>query len=166
MKQAENTGTRIVHPLKPIIDENARVLILGSFPSVISREEMFYYANPMNRFWSVLATVFEEEITDRKAFCLRHRIALWDVIAQCTIIGSRDESITDVVVNDIPGLIRNTGINTIFTNGKKASDLYRKYIHTDLPQIILPSTSSANARYRMDDLVREYRKIREYAEKD
>ncbi|MBQ1469209.1 MAG: DNA-deoxyinosine glycosylase [Solobacterium sp.] len=166
MKQAGNTGTRIVHPLKPIIDEKARVLVLGSFPSVISREEMFYYANPMNRFWSILAAVFEEEITDRKAFCLRHRIALWDVIAQCTIIGSRDESITDVLVNDIPGLIRNTGIHTIFTNGRKASELYRKYIYTDLPQITLPSTSSANARYRMDDLIREYRKIREYAEKD
>ena len=166
MKQAGNTGTRIVHPLKPIIDEKARVMVLGSFPSVISREEMFYYANPMNRFWSVLAAVFEEEVTDRKEFCLRHRIALWDVIAQCTIIGSRDESITDVLVNDIPGLIRNTGIHTIFTNGRKASELYRKYIYTDLPQITLPSTSSANARYRMDDLIREYRKIREYAEKD
>ncbi|MGM9940966.1 MAG: DNA-deoxyinosine glycosylase [Bulleidia sp.] len=151
---------RVIHPLPPVYDQTSRVLILGSFPSVISREKAFYYANPNNRFWKVLAQVFECEITDRKQFCLDHHIALWDVIGSCLIHGSSDASIQDVRVNDITGLLSETKIHTIFTTGKKAYDLFQKHIETSIPVISLPSTSSANAGMKTEDLIRAYTVIR------
>ena len=163
---SKETGEYLVHPFAPVFDASSRVLILGSFPSVISRQQAFYYANKNNRFWSVLSAVFEEEITDRRAFCLSHHLALWDVISSCRITGSSDASIRDVTCNDIAGLIRNTDISAVFTTGKKASSLYQKYIDLPICHIPLPSTSGANAVYSREDLIREYRKIREYAEKD
>ena len=92
---------RVFHTLEPLFDRESRVLILGSFPSVVSRQKSFYYANPTNRFWPVMETLFHETITDRKEFCLRKHIALWDVIESCTIHGSSDSSIRDVKANDI-----------------------------------------------------------------
>lgn len=152
---------RIVHPFPPVYDENSRILILGSFPSVVSRELNFYYANRYNRFWPVLSALFDEEITDRKQFCLSHHIALWDVIHACRITGSSDTSIRDVTVNDIPGLVSKTKISCIFTTGRKASSLYDRYIHLDMEHISLPSTSSANASMRKEDLIRSYSVILE-----
>ncbi|MBR2810872.1 MAG: DNA-deoxyinosine glycosylase [Solobacterium sp.] len=150
----------LVHPFPPLYDEESRVLILGSFPSVVSRKKAFYYANPGNRFWRVLAAVFEEEIKDRRTFCLEHHIALWDVIASCSIHGSSDASIDNVTVNDIGSLVAKTKIRHIFATGKKAAGLYSLYIHEDIPFTGLPSTSGANASYHLEDLINAYRIIR------
>lgn len=149
------------HPFGPIYDAESRVLILGSFPSVISREKSFYYANKANRFWKVMAGIYEEEITDPVAFVHKHHIALWDVIASCTITGSSDASIKDVVVNDIAGLVAKTKIGTIFTTGTKAAQLYDQYVVCTKTHIALPSTSGANARMKLDDLTKAYAIIRE-----
>lgn len=151
----------IVHPFEPVYDGESRILILGSFPSVVSREQNFYYANRYNRFWTVMSLLFETDITDRRAFCLEKHIALWDVIESCTIEGSSDSSIRNVTVNDIRALTEKTKIHTVFTTGQKASSLYRKYVICDCEHIPLPSTSAANAAMRTDDLVRAYRIIKE-----
>lgn len=150
----------VIHPLNPIFDVKSQVLILGSFPSVKSRELCFYYANPHNRFWPVLSAVFKEEIVEREAFCHRHHIALWDVIHACTIHQSSDSSISDVEPNDIRPLLEQSQIHTIFTTGRKASDLYNHYMHYDPEHICLPSTSSANAHMKFNDLVQVYSIIR------
>ena len=160
------TEPLLIHPFEPVWNEHAKVLILGSFPSVVSREKNFYYANPGNRFWRVMAAVFETEITDRRQFCLDHGIALWDVIRSCRIHGSSDVSISDVTVNDIAAFAAGTKIRAVFTTGTKASRLYEHYVQCELPHIALPSTSGANARMRMDDLIRAYQIIRTYAEED
>ena len=153
----------IVHPLKPIYDKNSKVLILGSFPSVVSRNVGFYYGNKTNRFWKILEILFDEEIIDKKEFCLNHHIALWDVIYSCKIHGSSDSSISDVQVNDINSLISKTNIEVIFTTGSKANSIYTKYINdVSIKQIALPSTSSANARIKLEDLVNSYSVIKEY----
>ncbi|MBR3364399.1 MAG: DNA-deoxyinosine glycosylase [Solobacterium sp.] len=136
---------RVFHTFGPVYDSESRILILGSFPSVVSRRMNFYYANPGNRFWRLLADLFGEEINDRKQFCLDHHIALWDVIASCRIHGSSDASITDVKVNDIQSIVDQSRIKTVFTTGKKAADLYEKLISCDAEHIALPSTSGANA---------------------
>ena len=151
----------VVHPFDPVYDDESKVLILGSFPSVVSREKNFYYANKGNRFWKLMSVLFDEEINDRKQFCLDHHIALWDVIASCSIEGSSDASIKDVTVNDINRLIRKTKIRTVFTTGKKAADLYQKYINCDKEHIPLPSTSGANAAMSMDRLKEYYMVILE-----
>lgn len=149
----------VVHPFLPIYDENSEILILGSFPSVISREKNFYYANKNNRFWKVMSILFQEDIQDKAEFCLKHHIALWDVIHSCEIIGSSDSSISNVIVNDIESLISKTNIRKIFFTGKKAEELYKKYIDCDIAYVGLPSTSSANAKMHLDDLIREYQII-------
>lgn len=151
----------LVHPFPAIYNAESKVLILGSFPSVVSREQSFYYANATNRFWPVLASLFNTEIIDRSKFCLDHHIALWDVIGSCRIHGSSDATITDVTANDIPGLIAKTQIHTVFTTGAKASQLYDQYIDCDAQHIALPSTSAANAKMRSSDLVRAYQVILE-----
>lgn len=150
---------RVYHTIDPVFDENSRVLILGSFPSVVSRKKNFYYANPQNRFWKVMEALFEEEITDRKAFCVNHHIALWDVIANCQINGSSDASITDAKVNDIASLLAKTRVHVIFTTGTKAYLLFQKYIRVNVPVIPLPSTSGANAHMSLDELIDQYRVI-------
>ncbi len=149
------------HPFGPIYDKDSRVLILGSFPSVISRKKSFYYANRANRFWKVMAEIYGEEITDPVSFVHAHHIALWDVIASCTITGSSDASIRDVIVNDIEGLVRNTNIKTVFTTGAKAAQLYEQYVVCSREHLALPSTSGANARMKLDDLVKAYTIIKE-----
>ena len=150
------------HTLEPVCRRDSRVLILGSFPSVESRRAGFYYAHPSNRFWKVMSVLFEEDITDRREFCLKHGIALWDVIASCTIEASSDTSIRDIQVNPISELIRDTDIVRIVTTGAKARDLYRKYITVPVTHIALPSTSSANAAMSLEKLVKEYSVIKEF----
>lgn len=158
---------QVIHPLKPIYDEESKVLILGSFPSIISRKERFYYANKTNRFWKVLKEIFEEEIKDREMFCHKHHIALWDVIESCTIEGSSDASITNVKINDISKLIKTTKIQVIFTTGSKASSIYDKYVKDiSIKHISLPSTSSANARMKLDDLIEEYKVIKGFTNEE
>ena len=153
---------KVIHPLEPIYTDTSKYLFLGSFPSVISRKDNMYYANPNNRFWKVMSVIFEEEIEDKVKFCYKHDIALWDVIKECSIIGSSDASIKDIKINDIESLIKSSDIKVICTNGSKATSLYENYINLDIKHISLPSTSSANARYRLDDLVKEYKKVFEW----
>lgn len=157
---------RVEHTLEPLIDRESRVLILGSMPSVVSRKKCFYYANPTNRFWPVLAAVYGEEITDREAFCHQHHIALFDVIRTCTIKGSSDSSIHVEEVNDIQSLVDVSRVHTVFTTGSTAARLYEKYIVCSAEHIALPSTSSANARMRLNDLVQAYQIIREKTDEE
>lgn len=150
---------RIIHPLDPIYDMNSKYLFLGSFPSVISRNNMMYYANPNNRFWKIMSNIFNEDIDNKSNFCLNHNIALWDVIKECSIVGSSDASIKDIVINDINKIVTKSNIQIICTNGNKATELYKKYIDLNIKHIALPSTSSANARYSLNDLIDIYRKV-------
>jgi hypoxanthine-DNA glycosylase len=151
----------LIHPFPPIQCKDSKVLILGSFPSVVSRQQSFYYANATNRFWPVLSELFHTTIQDRRQFCLDHQIALWDVIYSCRIQGSSDASISDVTPNKIQELVNQTQITTVFTTGAKASQLYEKYVVCDAEHIALPSTSAANAKMRMTDLVQAYQIILE-----
>ena len=154
---------QVSHSLEPIYNKDSKVLILGSMPSIKSRELNFYYANPQNRFWLVLSTLFNEEIKDRKEFLYKHHIALWDVIKSCDIIGSSDSSIKNVQVNDLNVILRNCNIKAIFVTGNKAYELYHKYIfkNTNIKAILLPSPSSANAKCSLNDLVKEYKKLQD-----
>lgn len=153
---------RIVHPIPPLYDENSRVLILGSFPSVKSREQAFFYGHPQNRFWRVLPALFGEAplttIPEKRAFCARHGIALWDVIAACEIVGSSDSSIQNVTPNDLTSILSVAPIARIFTNGKTADKLYKKYIFpkTKIEAVCLPSTSPANAAWTLEKLLAEW----------
>ena len=155
------SAKKVIHPLDAIYDEHSRVLVLGSFPSVISRQNKMYYANKTNRFWAVMEALFNVEITDYALFCHQHHIAMWDVIYSCTIEGSSDSSIKNVKTNDIAGLVHKSNIQLIVTTGKKAAVLYNQYIHLDIPHISLPSTSAANAKMRLEQLINEYQKIKE-----
>ena len=156
----------LVHPFPPLYDEYSKVLILGSFPSVVSRQRNFYYANPQNRFWRVMRELFGD-YDDPERLCHENHIALWDVIASCVIDGSSDASIREAKVNDIAKLVEKTRIRAVFTTGSKASRLYEKYVACELPHYSLPSTSGANARMRMDELVERYAVIRKViCEKD
>ncbi len=158
---------RFSHTLPPICDGGSRILILGSFPSVQSRAVQFYYGNPRNRFWSVLAQVLEEPVPDsiegKKSFLLRHHIALWDVIASCEIQGSADSSIQNVVPNDLAPILSRCPIGQIYTNGSAAARLYRKFLlpQTGWSATPLPSTSPANAAYSLDRLAASWQCIRE-----
>lgn len=153
---------RIVHPISPMYDENSRVLILGSFPSVKSREQAFFYGHPQNRFWRVLPMLFGESplttIPEKRTFCARHGIALWDVIAACEIVGSSDSSIQNVTANDLTPILSAAPIARIFTNGKTADKLYKKYIFpkTKIEAVCLPSTSPANAAWTLEKLLAEW----------
>ncbi|MBQ1324847.1 MAG: DNA-deoxyinosine glycosylase [Solobacterium sp.] len=157
---------RLLHPFPPLWDEESRVLILGSFPSVMSRKNAFYYAHPQNRFWKLMSLIYEEEIIDRAAFCHQHHIALWDVIESCTITGSSDSSIRDVKVNDIAELLSKSRIRQVFTTGSTAWNLYRKYVTADIDAVRLPSTSPANAAMKLEDLLPYYRQIREVTDEE
>ena len=156
----------IVHPIEPVFDKNSKILILGSFPSVRSREEGFFYGHKQNRFWKVVSAVFEEEvpktIPQKKAFLLRNHIALWDVIHSCDIIGSSDSSIKNVVANDLSIILEHSGIRKIFVNGKTAEKYYIKYSEKDthIKAICLPSTSPANAAFSVDRLTEAWKTIK------
>ena len=148
----------LTHPIPPVFDENSRVLILGSFPSVKSREAAFFYGHPQNRFWHVMAAVTGDDPGDtpetKAAFLLRNNIALWDVIASCEITGSADSSIKNAVPNDLSPILQTADIRAIFTNGKTADRLYRRLIlpQTGVEAICLPSTSPANAQWSVQQL--------------
>lgn len=156
----------IVHPIPPLYDENSEILILGSFPSVKSREECFFYGHPQNRFWKVIARILNENVPEsvqqKKNMMLRHNIAMWDVIYSCEIEGSADSTIKNVVPNDLSVILENTKIKKIYVNGKKAEAMYKKYTEkkTGIKAIVLPSTSPANAAWSEDRLFEEWRKIR------
>ncbi len=155
------------HQIEPVYDKDSKILILGSFPSVRSREAGFFYGHPQNRFWKTVAAVFEEDvpatIEEKKKMLLRNGIALWDVVASCEIEGSSDSSIRNVRPNDIKKLIGETSISRIYVNGRTALKLYRKYLEEqlDMKAAVLPSTSPANAVYSLDRLVEEWRIIKE-----
>lgn len=173
----------IQHPIPPVYNENSTVLILGSFPSVKSREACFFYGHPQNRFWKVLAAVFapesEKTLTEgrsfpsgvwvpqtteeKRDFLLKNGIAVWDVIASCEITGSADSSIRNIVPNDLSRILAAAQIRQIFTNGKKADELYRKHIHpvTGRAAVCLPSTSPANAAWSAERLTEAWRCVRE-----
>ncbi len=157
----------ITHPFPPLYDENSRTLILGSFPSVKSREAMFFYGHPQNRFWELIAELYGEDvpstIEEKSSLILRNRLALWDSIHSCTITGSSDSSVRDVVPNDISGIIRNSKIERIFCNGALSHKMYMKFIFpsTGIEARKLPSTSPANAAYSLERLAREWSVIKE-----
>jgi len=156
----------IKHPIPPVYDRDSKILILGSFPSVKSREAKFFYGHPQNRYWKVLAAVFDEEIPmtvpDRKAFLLRNHIAAWDVIASCDIVGSSDSTIKNVTVNDLRPILETADIRRIFVNGKTAEKMYKQYSEPILerPCICLPSTSPANAAWSLDRLVGAWKAVK------
>lgn len=150
----------MLHPFPPLYDKESEILILGSFPSVKSREQLFFYGHPQNRFWKVIAAVFEEEtpstIADKKAFLRKHHIALWDVIHSCEIKGSSDASITNVVPNDLTAIFQAARIKKILVNGKTAEKYYRKFSEpaTKKKAICMPSTSPANAAWTLERLTK------------
>lgn len=156
----------VVHPIAPVFDERSKILILGSFPSVKSREQMFFYGHPQNRFWRILATIFDSKIPssvkEKRAFLLKNRIALWDVVASCRIVGSADSTITHVSPNDLSLILKNAPIQAIFTNGQTAAALYRRYIFpkTKREAITLPSSSPANATYSLERLICAWQAVR------
>lgn len=159
----KNQPCHIVHPFAPFYDENSAVLIVGSFPSVASRADGFYYGNVHNRFWKVLAAVFcddaPSQIPEKKAFLARHKIALYDAVRECTISGSSDSSIRDVVPPDIEAIVKNSKVKKIFANGKTAAKFFEKYQSAELCKMleVLPSTSPANASFSLEKLVEAWK---------
>lgn len=159
---------RVRHEIEPVFDERSRVLVLGTMPSPASRAAGFFYSHPQNRFWKVLAALFDEPEPQgpeaRAAFALAHGIALWDVLASCTIVGASDASIADPVPNDFARIAGVAPIEAVFTTGSKATALYRRFGAPQLPGVPhtgLPSTSPANARMRLGDLVDAYRPLKD-----
>lgn len=154
------------HNIDPVFDGNSKVLILGSFPSIKSREQKFFYGHPQNRFWKVISNITNEElpktIEEKKRLLLKHNIAVWDVIKSCNIKGSSDSSIENVEINNFNVILSKANIKMIYANGDKAYTLFRKYCSKDIEIIKLPSTSPANAKFSLEDLCYEWRKIEEY----
>lgn len=152
----------VTHTFEPIFNEESKVLILGTFPSVKSRESDFYYGHPQNRFWKLIAAITGCEnystIEEKKKMLLDNKIAVWDTISSCDIVGSSDSSIINVVPTDISGLLKKTNIQKIYTNGSKSYELYNKYLlkQTGIEAIKLPSTSPANARFTLDKLIEQW----------
>jgi TDG/mug DNA glycosylase family protein len=152
---------RASHGFPPLYDAGSAILILGSFPSVRSREERFFYAHPQNRFWRVVAEAYEEKtpgsIEEKKALILKHRLALYDVIESCSVSGSSDASILDVTPADLREI--KAPIRKILLNGKKAAALFERYAEAPagVQVVALPSTSPANAAYSLADLLQEWR---------
>ncbi len=161
---------KVVHTIPPVFDRFSEILILGSFPSVKSRAISFYYGNPRNRFWDVLTAVFSEDAhccrpeteAEKREFLLLHRIALWDVVQCCEIEGSRDQSIRNVVPNDISLILKTSPIRQIYANGETAGRLYRRHMEPAAGRsaVILPSTSPANAVYPFARLCEAWQVIR------
>lgn len=158
----------IIHTIPPVYDRNSRVLILGTLPSPKSRENRFFYGNAQNRFWRVLAAVRDcavpQTIAEKTDFLLKNRIALWDTIAQCDIIGAADSSIKNAVPTDLSIILKNADIKMIFTTGKTAYRYYCRYQleSTGIEAVYLPSPSPANARMGAEQLIEEYKIINRY----
>lgn len=156
----------IIHPIPPLYSESSKSLILGSFPSVKSREVAFFYGHPQNRFWAVTAAVLgckkPETVEEKKEMILSNNLALWDVIASCEIEGSADSTIRNVTANDLNEIIENSGIERIFVNGKTAEKYYNKYTFpkTKIKAVCLPSTSPANAAWSFEKLVEAWQIIK------
>ena len=155
------------HSFEPIYDKNSSIIILGSFPSVKSREQQFYYGHPQNRFWRVLSNILDCKIPNtvlqKKQLLLENHIAVWDVIAECDIIGSSDNSIKNVITNPVEEILHVCDIKRIFANGAKAAELYQKYSFkkTKRECITLPSTSPANAVFSIEKLCQRWEAIKE-----
>lgn len=158
---------KLTHTFEPIYNKDSKILILGSFPSVKSRENNFYYGHPQNRYWKVLARILDvkipETVNEKRSMLLYNNIAIWDVIHSCSIIGSSDTSIKDVVVNDFSEILNNSKVRNIYVNGGKAYELYHKYAEktTGIKAIKLPSTSPANAAWNLDRLCEAWSRIKD-----
>ncbi len=159
--------THVVHPFPPVFDRSSRILVLGSLPSVLSRENRFYYGHPQNRFWRVLAAVFSqptpETIDEKTAMLLRHGVALWDAVAACDIVGSSDASIRNVEPTDLSRIFDACRIETVFANGRTAARYYERYQQPlwTKPIVTLPSTSPANAAWTLERLIDAWSILRE-----
>ncbi len=156
----------IIHPIPPLFDENSKTLILGSFPSVKSRESCFFYGHKQNRFWQIIAKIYNSNIpntiNEKKKLILSNNLALWDVIGKCEIEGSADSTIKNVTANDLTTILNNAPIERIFLNGKTALKYYEQLILPVINRsaILLPSTSPANATYTLDKLVNAWKIIK------
>ena len=156
----------IIHPIPPLFDKNSEVLVLGSFPSVKSREAQFFYGHPQNRFWAVIAAVYRQQkpltIEEKKLLILENKLALWDVIAECEIEGSADSTIKNVKANDLSIILQNSAVERIYVNGKTAEKYYNKYTlpQTGVKAVCLPSTSPANAAWGFEKLVKAWSVIK------
>ncbi len=161
----------ISHPFPPLYNRESRILILGSFPSVKSREACFFYAHPQNRFWRVLAALFGAEVPQgtpaRRNFLLRHHVAVWDTIGACEIQGSSDASVKNAVPNDLSPILSEAPIQAIFCNGSLSYKLFKKYQSKEisLPSFALPSTSPANAAKNLPVLIKEWQVILPYLDR-
>lgn len=155
----------VYHNIEPIFNEKSKILILGSFPSVKSREQKFFYGHPQNRFWKVTSNIFgkrlPETVAEKKEFLLNSGIALWDVIASCEISGSADSSVKSVTPNDISIILNKANIERIFVNGKTAEKYYIKYIEPKIKikAVCLPSTSPANAMWSLEKLQKRWAEL-------
>ena len=158
---------RIQHPFGPLYNEHSRILILGSFPSVKSREQNFFYGHPQNRFWKVIAALYGQEtplaIPEKKTLILSHGLALWDSIASCVITGSSDASIRDVRANYLRIILKSSPIEKICCNGRKSHEMYQKYIRDQIGReaLCLPSTSPANAQFSLEKLIAAWSVLKE-----
>lgn len=158
---------KVRHEFEPVFDENSRILILGSFPSVKSREQQFYYGHPQNRFWKVIAGLtgsqIPQNIEEKKRMLLQNRIAVWDVIAECEIVGSSDSSIRNVVPTDLNRILQCADIRQIYANGNTARKLFERFQQKKCGREVigLPSTSPANAAFSLERLTESWRKITE-----
>lgn len=158
----------IEHGIPPVFNAESRVLILGTMPSPKSRENGFYYMHPQNRFWRVISTVLGEPLPttngERASLLLKNKIALWDTLAQCDIIGASDSSVKNETPNDLSVITDTADIKAIFTTGKAAYKYYCRFQQekTGIEAICLPSTSPANARFGLDALIDEYKIIKNY----
>ena len=160
---ADTKVKHVTHPFPPLYDKDSKILILGSFPSVKSREQMFFYGHPQNRFWKVIAGIFAEKvpeiIDEKRSLILKNHLALWDVIAECEIVGSSDSSIKNAKANDLSVILNNSSVKKIIVNGKTAEKLYIKYIEpkTGIKAVVLPSTSPANAAWKLERLTETWK---------
>lgn len=155
----------LYHTIPPLFDENSKILILGSFPSVKSREAQFFYGHPQNRFWKVISHILGETcpktVDEKRKMLIKHNIALWDVIGSCDIEGSSDSSIKNVTPNDLRGILSKAEIKQIFVNGKTAYKYFIRY-NKDKNAVCMPSTSPANASFSLEKLIEEWNVIKNY----
>lgn len=154
---------KVTHEFPPVYNKDSRVLILGTIPSPKSRELGFYYMHPQNRFWKMLCAVLNEKVPDsvegRRALCLKRGIALWDVLESCEIRGAEDSSISEAAPNDLHRIIDACQIRQIFTTGKKAHSLYKRFFPDLAEDVCLPSTSPANRTITEAEMLEQYKSI-------
>lgn len=156
----------MIHPFEPVFDNNSSILILGTFPSLKSRESGFFYGHPQNRFWKLIALLvgsnkIPQSLHEKKEILLRNKIAIWDIVYSCNIKGSSDTSIRNIIPNNLSKILEFSNIKQIYANGEKAYQIYMKYCYQNTKKDIikLPSTSSANASYNLERLKAAWEKI-------